>query len=269
MPNALVQWIYDNPIWLVACVFVAGALSLATAGVSLVHAVTPKRMREQHGELSSFVANNVAVLYAVLLAFIAVATWESFTKASELVDAEANLAGNLYRDTHGLPEPAAGEIRRRIQAYLQAVIQQEWPRQQDGVMPDAGLPILDRVQDQIVAIAPRNAREAVLMQEILHVMNELYAARMARLDAVSGHVPEMVWTVLVAIGALTIGYACFVRSDGLLVHLIMLGGLTTALTLVVALIVELDYPFRGSISVSSEAYRLVLARMSEVAQSEP
>ena len=37
------------------------------------------------------------MLYAVLLAFIAVARWERFSRATELVEAEANLAGNLYR----------------------------------------------------------------------------------------------------------------------------------------------------------------------------
>ncbi|HYZ22390.1 MAG TPA: hypothetical protein VE690_09555, partial [Rhodopila sp.] len=39
------------------------------------------------------------------------------------------------------------------------------------------------------------------------------------------HVPQMVWVVIVAVGALTVGYSCLLRAEGLLIHLAMVGGL--------------------------------------------
>ncbi len=256
--NGLTSWIYNNPAWLVTFTFLGVALVIASIGLVLVYTITSRTTRERHGELTSFTVTNIAVLYAVLLAFIAVATWELFSRASHLAQTEATLAGNLFRDTLGLPKPVDGDLRNWIREYLQVVIEEEWPQQRDGVVPEDGWPILAKIHQSIVAINPANLGQAVLMQEMLRDLNELYSARTSRLDAVQGHIPDMVWSVIIAVGALTVGYSCFVRSDGMIVHLLMLAGLTIALTLVVALIVEMDYPFRGSISVSVDSYQLVL-----------
>ena len=251
-------WIYNNPSWLVTSVFLVVAIGVAFVAMIVVYLAVPTSLREQHGELASFTVTNIAVLYAVLLAFIAVATWESYTKSTELAQSEADLAGNLYRDTRGLPSPTDGELRSQIEMYLQTVIAKEWPLQQAGIVPADGWPVLDRIHQDVASINPINAGQTVLMQEMLHGLNELYSARTSRLSAVSGHIPIMVWFVLVAVGGLTIGYSCLVRASGLAFHMLMVGGLTAALTLVMALIVELDYPFRGNISVTSEPYQQVL-----------
>jgi Protein of unknown function (DUF4239) len=257
-PQALSEWIYNTPIWVFVLVSLAVAVVLASLGLLLTYAVTSDDTRKRNRELSSFAVTNIAVLYAVLLAFIAVATWESFAKASELADVESTLAGNLYRDSRGLPQPVANQLRGQIEDYLRVVVEREWPKQREGIVPTAGWPILNDIHQGVVSINPADAGQVVMMQEMLHGLNELYSARTSRLDAVNGHVPGVVWIVIIVVGALTIGFSCFVYTDGMIVHLLMVGGLTIALTLVVVLIVELDYPFRGSISVSAEPYEHVL-----------
>jgi hypothetical protein len=57
------------------------------------------RVRRAHNDLAGFSIAIISVVYAVLLAFIAVATWESFSSAETIVQAEAGYIGNLYRDT--------------------------------------------------------------------------------------------------------------------------------------------------------------------------
>lgn len=254
----IVQFIYDSPEWAVTLTSVVIALVISSIGLVLTHAFTDRTQRNRHGELASFIVTNIAVLYSVLLAFIAVATWETFNQASEIAVTEANLAGNLFRDTSGLPQPLAGDLRAQIQQYLRIVIEKEWPVQREGELPVTGWAYLDRIGLSIASIIPANAGETVIMQEMLRGLNALYSARTSRLNAVQGHLPPLVWFVIAAVGALTIGFTCLVRSESLLVHMAMLAGLTVALTLVVVLIVELDYPFRGSISVSADAYRIVL-----------
>ena len=49
----------------------------------------------------------VGVIYAVLLAFIAVSTWESFNKSQDAAELEANMVDNLYVDSAGLPPKLA------------------------------------------------------------------------------------------------------------------------------------------------------------------
>jgi hypothetical protein len=48
--------------------------------------------------VSGFTFATVGVIYAVLLAFVAVAVWQNFAQTDNQVQTEANLVGDLYRD---------------------------------------------------------------------------------------------------------------------------------------------------------------------------
>ena len=259
----LLNWIYNSSPLIVISVFAAITLAVATLVLIAVYAVTNRQVRELHGELADFTVTNIAVLYAVLLAFIAVATWESYTKASEVVQTEANLVGTLTRDTMGIPEPTAGVVRAEIGRYLEVVIHQEWPVQRTGRVSEVGWANLDRIHRQVAAISPANLGQAVLMEEMLRNLNELDRARTSRLDAAEGHIPSLVWFVILVLGVLTVGFTCLLKAERFWVHWLMMAGITTALTLVIALIVELDYPFRGEISVSTAPFEQVQTLLAE------
>jgi ABC-type multidrug transport system fused ATPase/permease subunit len=260
--------IYSHPPWLVTCAFILLGLSFASLSMLVIYRTVKRGVRDNHNELTSFTVTNIGVLYAVLLAFIAVATWEAFTRAVETVETEADLANNLYRDTRGCDAAVAAELQRGIRDYLTVVIQKEWPAQQEGVVPTAGWSELELVHSRIASLAPKTMGEGVLMQEMLRTLNQLYSARMSRLNAVRGHIPYMVWWVIVLVGAVNIVYSCLLAAEGSAMHFMMLAGLTATLTLVIALIVQLDYPFRGTISVTPEAFARVLEETGQSAQLE-
>jgi len=84
-------------------VFVFGAVAAAGLGLVVFHHFVDVRVRQPHNELIGFVLGLIGVVYAVLLAFIAVATWEAFSAAGNVVLAEAGYVDNLYCDTRGFP----------------------------------------------------------------------------------------------------------------------------------------------------------------------
>src|SRR5258707_3241733 len=85
-----------------------------------------------HNDLAGFTIAVIGVLYAVLLAFIAIATWESFSKASDIVENESDYAGGIYLDTQGLPQAKGKEIRDAVGRYVTVVIDDQWPMPQAG-----------------------------------------------------------------------------------------------------------------------------------------
>jgi hypothetical protein len=113
----------------------------------------------------------------------------------------------------------------------------------------------------LAAFKPVTSGDVVVMQEMLHSLNELYHARHARLEAVAGHIPSSVWWVIGFLGVLTVGFTALAGMRSLWVHFVMLAGFTTAMVIVVALIVQLDYPYRGEISVSAEPFEHVLSEV--------
>ena len=116
----------------------------------------------------------------------------------------------------------------------------------------------------IATIQPQNLGEAVVQAELFKVWNELYQTRSSRLSAVQGHVPGVVWWIVFLGAAITTGYTYFFGYQNFWMHMAMTGTLAATLALVVVLIVALDWPFRGEISVTPEPFIMTQQSWSEV-----
>lgn len=280
--SGVLDWVYANSPWVVIPIFLVAAVSVSSLCLWLRYRGANAAPAAPFGRLAEFIVTNIAVIYAVLLAFIAVATWESYGKASDLTLDEATLAANLYRDADSAPGTTRSAVQGGVVNYLDFVAGNmgrgeggEWRAMRGGVplelddgrcdprtLPIAcGWDILAGIRKAVAAMAPDREKpgQVVLMQQMLRDLDALYIARSSRIDAARNHIPSLVWAVIIILGVTTIGYAMFVEAQGLLSHMVMLAGLTAAITLVIGLIVELDFPFRGVISVDPQAYTRALA----------
>src|SRR5579864_2866968 len=132
------NWIYNNPTWLWGTVLVALFTAVSCGGLLVFHRLVHVKLRKAHNDLAGFTIAVIGVLYAVLLAFIAIATWESFSKASDIVESESDYVGGMYLDTAGLPDAKGQDIRNALEKYVSVVIDQEWPIQREGKTPAQG-----------------------------------------------------------------------------------------------------------------------------------
>src|SRR3984957_12661546 len=201
----IIDWIYNNPIWLWGTVLVALFTATACGGLLVFHRLVHVNVRRAHNDLAGFTIAVIGVLYAVLLAFIAIPTWESFSRASDIVENESDYAGGIYLDTQGLPQAKGQPIREAVANYV-SVVDEEWPIQRTGKTPDQGWKPLREIDTAITMIQPQNLGEAVIEAELLKTWNELYEARSSRLSAVQGHVPGVVWWIVFFGAAITTGY---------------------------------------------------------------
>ena len=76
-------------------------------GLAIVQRLVPVKIRRSHNDIVGFTIAVVGVVYAVLLAFIAVATWETFRKSNTVVGDEASYVA-IFRNTIGLPVRSRG-----------------------------------------------------------------------------------------------------------------------------------------------------------------
>ena len=260
----IVDWIYNNPTWLWGTVLVALFTAVSCGGLLVFHRLVHVSVRRAHNDLAGFTIAVIGVLYAVLLAFIAIATWESFSKASDIVESESDFAGGIFLDTQGLPQAKGQPIRDAVARYVSVVINEEWPIQRAGKTPNQGWKPLRELNTAIATIQPQNLGEAVIQAELLKAWNELYQTRSSRLSAVQGHVPGVVWWIVFFGAAITTGFTYLFGYQNFGMHLAMTGTLAATLALVVVLIVALDWPFRGEISVTPDPFIMTQQSWSEV-----
>ena len=69
-----------------------------------------------------------------------------------------------------------------------------------------------------------------------------------------GHPPNVVWWIILFGGVITVGFTYLFGFHDFRMHVVMTMTVAASLALVVVLIVELDWPFRGEVSISPDAY---------------
>jgi hypothetical protein len=231
---------------------------LALAGLYVFHRLVDLRMRQKDTETVGLTYAIVAVVYAVLIAFIVVDVFETFAKGDEIATAEANKLSNLMLDSAGLPPLVAEPARADLEKYIDIVVKSEWPSQQAGKLNDAvfepGWTVLAQLSTKLAVFEPATMGQNVNKGEMLRAMNDLIRARRSRILAAGEHLPAVVWQILLLAGAVAVGYTYLFGAHSFRIHLAITGLIAATISLVFVLIIALDYPFRGEVSVSDDAF---------------
>jgi len=239
---------------------------ISCLGLLMVHRLLPHGIRSAHNDVAGFVLAIVGVTYAVLLAFIAVAVWQSFGQAEDLVETEANLVGNLYRDTSALPEPAASTLRDDLFVYAETVVQDEWPELSAGRIDDtSGWQLLDRFHTSLFEIRTENNALTLLQADMGRTLNRLYDARRGRFHVASSGLPAILWWNLVGGATILVGFTYLFGVPNLKMHMSMVALLGAMIGLILALILLLNKPFQGRSHVSVEPFEQLVQSVEAMA----
>ena len=256
MLMAVTQWFCLIPTTLAVFIAVFGSGALAVVGLLAFHATVPHKLRSLHNDLAGFVLAIVGVIYAVLLAFIAVAVWQNYTNVDNLVQMEANLVGDLYQDTIGLPTPVAQQLRLDLFDYTETVVHKEWPHMM-AAMPARlkGWHILGDFHLTLAQLKPPDAPSLAVQTEMLDTLDKLYDVRRGRFHAASSGLPAIVWWNLIVGAIILIVFSYLFGAPRLAMHAVMVGLLGSSIGLVLILIVLLNNPFLGQSHVSVESFQ--------------
>lgn len=177
----IIDVIYSLPTWLLALIIVSLTTGYSVGALLIIRQRWPWAMRPEHCDLAQVVSSIAGVMYALILGFVAVAVWQGFDKAQNVVELEASALSDLFSTADGYPDEA---FRRRAQdsilAYVRLVINEEWPLQQRGQLSERAWQALETVHRQLLAFDPKNFREHVIQTETLGMMRTAMGQRRAR-----------------------------------------------------------------------------------------
>jgi hypothetical protein len=265
----LTDFLYSNPTWLVGILVIGIWTGLSLLGLYIFNHFVDVHMRHKDTETVGLTYAIVAVVYAVLIALIVVDVFETFSRGDEIATAEANKLSNLMLDSAGLPPQMASAVRGDIDKYIDIVVKSEWPSQRAGKLDNAvfepGWTVLAELDKEISVFEPQTIGQNVNKGEMLHAMNDLIKSRRSRIIAAGEHLPSVVWEILILGGIVSVAYTYLFGARTFGIHLAITGLIAATIALVFVLIITLDYPFRGEVSVSPEAFTGVQTTALEVA----
>jgi hypothetical protein len=264
----LTNWLYGVPTWAMGAVVIALTVALSLAGLVVTTRLLKFELRRRHNEFAGFNSALVGVLFAVLLAFIAISAWEDFNKAGEIAEREAAFTGDLFRDALAFPEPARTALTGAVRDYLTIVLDKEWPAMAVGQpvtihSSDEGWAPLLRFHQTLTHIETANPLQVAVIAETLQRLNALYDARRERLVAAQARIEPTVWAVLLLGTAITIASTYLFGMESFKLHMLMTGYLAATLGLIIMLMIAFDYPFRGQIQVAPDGFERIKHHMEE------
>ena len=248
----------------VGVLVIVGVCLAAVAGLESVQRLVPYEKREQHNDVAGFLYAVVGVIFAVLLALLVIAVWEQYQRARETVETEANAVAEIAWLAHRLPEPEHHELQEDARSYAQEVVDEEWPRMEQGLGGVQSLPegwdLVDDMRATLQEVEPRTEAEQELYAAGLDQIERLNDARRMRIVASKEGLPSVLWAVLVFGGVVTVGFTYLFGMRNSWAHRLMVMSLTAVIALVLFTIWAMEDPFSGGARLEPEAFELILER---------
>ena len=255
-------WIVRLPTASATLVVVAIGVVISLVTLAGFHAAIPRSLRRQHNDVAGFTLAIVGVIYAVLLAFIAVAVWQNYDRAAALLQLEADLAGDLNRDAVGLPDALADAAHREVATYAETVVQLEWPALAGAEAPPSnGWESLDRLHLLLARDRTGDPWVIAVKAEMLRELDSLYDARRNRLESARAELPPVLWWNLLAGAAVVLVFSCLFGVPNIGMHAAMVSLLATSISLVLALILLLYNPYLGRNHISAAPFNALVTAL--------
>src|SRR5215212_3150379 len=243
---------------------VIGVCLAALAGLELVQRLVPAEKRQEHNDVAGFLYAVVGVVYAVLLALLVIAVWQQFQKANETVESEANAVAEIAWLAHRLPEPEHHVLQEDARSYAQEVVDEEWPRMEQGLGGVQSLPegwdLVDDIRATLQDFEPGTVAEQELYAEGLDQIQRLGDARRMRVVAAKEGLPGVLWAVLVFGAVVAVGFTYLFGMQNSWAHRLMVMSLTAVIALVLFTVGVMEHPFSGGARLDPDSFELILER---------
>ena len=245
-------------LWLLGVLLIVG-IPLATVAVqALIRRIAPGIVAGEHNDVAGFLIAVVGVVYAVTLAFIVIVTWEEFRDARAVVDREAGALRSLYRDSQSLPEPSRSRVADLVVRYGEEVATGEWEAMARGESSPAAFDLVSELFISLGGVTTTNATQEVFLADALTRLNDLAQDRAERLTVAEEDTVSVLWAAIIIGGILTVGFALLFGVSNERLHYLMVGVFAAVLALQVFVILVLNHPFSGDVSVGPEPFEHVV-----------
>jgi hypothetical protein len=249
------------PLWQSGLLVVVVPTLLAMIGPAMVRRSYGLEKLVTNNEVAGFKFAVLGVIYAVLQGFAVLVVWEQFAAGGDAVTREAGAAAILYRLADEMPEPARGTIRADVTHYLRSAIAEDWPAMSRGRLASGPSSALTRIYHDVIAVAPPEPHQTALLGEVFRQLDQMTDARRQRLSVAAGATPNVIWLALVVGAVVTVGFTFFFATQSLRVQVAMTALLAVLVFMVLLVLVSIDHPFTGPVSVGTEPLDIVLGEL--------
>ena len=249
------------PTPLLGFLMVAIYVTLSITALIIIRKFYPHYKCKLHNDIAGFIFAALGVIYAVILAFTVIITWQDFDKASLVTNNEANCIASFYCDATPFPAGFRAQLKSELTNYVNAIINDEWQKMAKGQRS----PQVQKIQEKLWLLygsfQPKNETQKIFLMESVKEMNQASEMRRQRIVYASFGIHPLLYFVLITGSFITIAFTMMFGTENLVPHIIMTSFLSAMIALTLFTIIALDYPFTGNISIKPEVFTSMLASL--------
>jgi hypothetical protein len=242
------------PDWALIVIYVATAILLAVGGVVLVRVFLPAWRDEKSSQVVLAVSAIVMTFFALLLALVIVDLHASYKEAAANVDDEANSLSKIETDADAFPEAPKTSVERAVVDYVVEVRDHEFPALRAGHADPGAQQKLLMISTTLRGYTPETETQISFYNSAVSQADELISERNERVTGADSSVPGALVALLFALAVISIATSLFLKTHHPGLDLILVVSLATVVGLALATVLILEYPFSGSIAVSSDPF---------------
>ncbi|MCX6351348.1 MAG: DUF4239 domain-containing protein [Bacteroidetes bacterium] len=217
------------------------------------------KVLRSHNEVTGFFFTTIASFYALLLGFVIFGVWGQLNDAQNNMSMEGSSALGLYRDIKFYPDTL--ESKQMMNEYLDFVsnvINEEIPNMAKMKASKKTPESFNNVFYKMEHLNPKNTFQIQLVSEMFNHLNQLAMYRGLRTASIDSEIPPPMWLPIMLGALITIICAVLVDIENKKIHIALTSLLSVYIAMFLFIIVMLDHPFTGSLSINPKSYKEVL-----------
>jgi hypothetical protein len=190
-------------------------------------------------------------ILGLLLALVIVDLYTSYKAASSAVDGEAHTLSKLIQDADAFPRSNEEAVRQAVTNYIVEVRDHEFPDLRTGHHSIGSITQLLKISAALRGYTPSTQTQISFYNSAVSQVNDLLSERQTRISSADSSIPGPLTGLLIALAALSLATALFLKTHHGGLDLLLVVSLAVIIGLGLSTALILEYPFSGSIAVSS------------------
>ena len=234
----------------IAIAIVLAIDAIAVTAMLLVRRRAPEGSFFTDGDRASGVFGVLATGFAIFAGFVLFLSFTTYDQSRAGAEEEALVVAQQFETAQLLPATTRDRLAGELVCYARSVVEQEWPKMEDGEIGNSLNPWGVRLFETIRDAEATTFRQQTAYAKWLDQTSDREAARQDRIHGASGITPLTVWLVLLISAVIVFAYMLFFadpaemkRSQAMLI-----GSATTIVVVTLLVIFALDNPYRPGLA---------------------
>jgi hypothetical protein len=254
-------WLYNLPDILITLFFVAITLLAMKLVHGFIHKFFKHLIPEGGHSLGTHIHESIILLTSLVLTFSLIQVLDTNNDLEKLISNEAAQINNLDRLLLRAGDPKAKELRPKLLAYTQSIVDKEWPALIDGHEDLGTRADLVPVSRGVIALDPKTLRETQQYNQMLKLVEDFAQSREERIEYAGAKLPIIYWYVIILAFMTKLFVSSLLERSRLSSW--VLAAQMTALSAMMSLVFIFDRPFLGESGIKPGPLKHLIHTMED------